>query len=74
MSLMRQAEEMLRRFHEDEAVRRCYEHKRRLRRMLRSRCPWSDETLDHLDWLAAERECRRTHHTGNVPGFPVKQA
>ena len=57
-SIAIQAEEFLRRFNEDEAVWRCYEHKRRLRKLLGSRCPLTEETLDLLDWQAAERECR----------------
>jgi len=74
MNPMIQAEELLRRFNEDEAVWRCYEHKRRLRRLLGSRCPLSEETLDYLDWLAAERECRRTRPIGPVIGFFVERA
>lgn len=74
MSLMRQAEEMLRRFNEDEAVWRCYEHKRRLRKLLGSRSPLPEETLDHLDWQAAERECRQTPRPETVLGFPVGQS
>jgi len=63
-SIATQAAELLRRFNEAEAVWRCYEHKRRLRKRLGSRCPLSEETLDWLDWLAAERECRRGQYVG----------
>ena len=73
MNPMTQAEEMLRRFNEDEAVWRCYERKRSLRKLLGSHCPLSEEALEYLDWLAAERECRRTHHLGTI-GFPVERA
>jgi len=64
MNPMIQAEELRRRFNENQAVWRCYEHKRRLRKLLGSRCLLSEETLDYLDWLAAERECRRTQCIG----------
>ena len=74
MNLMRQADEMLRRFNEDEAVWRCYEHKRSLRRMPGSRSPLSEEALDLLDWQAAERECRRTQPPGTALGFPLERA
>ena len=63
-SIGTQAEELLRRFNEDEAIWRCYEHKRRLRKLLGSRCPLSEETLDWLDWQAAERECPREQYVG----------
>jgi hypothetical protein len=55
---MSEAQELARRFNEDEAVWRCYEYKRALRRLLGSRSPLPDNILDHLDWQAAERECR----------------
>ena len=64
MKAMLDAQELARRFNEDEAVWRCYERKRRLRKLLGSRCPLSEETLDRLDWLAAERECRRHPSAG----------
>lgn len=66
MNPMFQAQEMIRRFNEDEAVWRCYEQKRKLRRLLGSRCPLSEEVLDHLDWLEAERECRQTRYIGGL--------
>lgn len=50
--------EWVRRFNEDEAVWRCYEDKRELRRLFGSRCPLSEDVLDYLDWKEAERECR----------------
>ena len=66
-TIARQAEELLRRFNEDEAVWRRYQHKRRLRKLLRGRTPFSEEALDRLDWLEAERECRRNHSDTMIP-------
>ena len=60
--------ELARRFNEDEAVRRCYEHKLELRRLLGSRSPLTEEVLDDLDWLEAERECRETRCIGFYTG------
>jgi hypothetical protein len=58
-------QESVRRFNEDETVWRCFARKRarrkRLRRLLRSLnspSPLSEEQLDQIDWLAAEREAR----------------
>ena len=60
--------ELIRRFDEDEAVWRCYQQKRRLRRILQRHLPKrsrrSAKTLDLLDWQAAERECRSTRAIG----------
>ncbi len=58
MNPLNDSQELARRFNEDEAVWRCYEDKRQMRRLLGSRIPLSEEVLDHLDWLEAERECR----------------
>ena len=68
-SIAIQAEEFLHRFNEDEAVWRSYERKRRLRKLLGSRCPLSEETLDLLDWQAAERECRQVPDIKRCIGF-----
>jgi len=57
---MTHAQELARRFNEDEAVWRRCEQKRELRRLLGSRCPLPEEILDDLDWLEAGRECRQT--------------
>lgn len=62
------SQELVRRFNEDEAVWRCYEHKRELRRLLGSRSPLPEEVLDDLDWLEAERECRVTRAIGSYMG------
>jgi hypothetical protein len=58
-------QENVRQFSEDEAVWRCFARKRarrkrlhRLLRLLASPPPLTDEQLDQLDWLAAEREAR----------------
>ncbi len=53
---MTEARELARRFNEDEAVWRRYEHKRALRRLLGSRTPLPENILDDLDWQEAERE------------------
>lgn len=61
-------QELARRFNQDEAVWRCYEHKRKLRRLLGSRSSLPDAVLDDLDWLEAERECRETRAIGSDMG------
>jgi hypothetical protein len=64
-------QENVRRFNEDEAVWRCFAKKRvrrkRLQRLLRSLDSppaLTDEELDRLDWLAAEREARPVRAIG----------
>jgi hypothetical protein len=64
-------QENVRRFNEDEAVWRCFARKRkrrkRLLRLLRlfdSSPPLTEEQLDQLDWLAAEREARPVRAIG----------
>jgi hypothetical protein len=64
MNALLEAQELARRFNEDEAVWRSYEHKRELRRLLGSRTPLPEDILDHLDWQAAERECREARSVG----------
>ena len=64
MKAMIEAQELARRFNEDEAVRRSYEHKRELRRLLGSRTPLPEDILDYLDWQEAERECRAVRAVG----------
>jgi hypothetical protein len=64
MKAMVQAQELARRFNDDEAVWRSYERRRALRRLLGSRSPLADEILDDLDWQAAERECRAKRAIG----------
>lgn len=58
--------ELVQRFNDDEAPWRCYEHKRELRRLLASESPLPEALLDYLDWLEAERECRRTRCVGKL--------
>jgi len=57
MKPMSDAQELARRFNEDEAVWQRFEEKRR-RRDLASPIP--DELLDEIDWREAEREVRVT--------------
>jgi hypothetical protein len=64
MNPMIEAQELARRFNEDEAVWRSYEHKRALRRLLGSRTPLPEDILDYLDWQAAEQECREKRAIG----------
>ena len=64
MNSFTQAQKRARRFNEDEAVWRSYEHRRALRRLLGSETPLPEETLDWLDWQAAERECREVRALG----------
>ncbi len=64
MNAMNEAQERARRFNEDEAVWRCYEHKRELRRLLGSRTPLPEDILDQLDWQEAEWECREARAVG----------
>jgi len=64
MNTLNEAQEFARRFNEDEAVWRSYEHKRAIRRLLGSRTPLPEEILDYLDWQEAERECREARAVG----------
>ena len=64
-------QENVRKFNEDEAVWRCFVKKRarrkRLSRLLRSlgaEPRLTEEQLDQIDWLAAEREARPTRAIG----------
>ena len=59
-----EAQELPRRFNEDEAVWRCYEQKRASRRLPGARPSAVEEILDDLDWQAAERECRMVRAVG----------
>jgi len=58
MKAMVEAQELARRFNEDEEVWRAFEKKHALRKLLGSNTPLPEEILDDLDWQAAERECR----------------
>jgi hypothetical protein len=58
------------RFNEDEAVWRCYEQNRRLRRLRGLQPPLPEEVFDVLDWLKAERERRERRYVGK----PVNEA
>ena len=66
-------QENVRQFNEDEAVWRCFEKKRALRkellellRSLNSAPELTDDEFDQLDWLAAEREARPVRAIGIV--------
>jgi len=59
-----EAQELARRFNEDETVWRAFEEKRVLRKLLGSDAPLPEEILDDLDWQAAERECRVVRAVG----------
>ena len=61
---MIEAQELARRFNEDEAVWHAFEHRRALRQLLGSDTPLSEHILDYLDWQAAERECRAASAVG----------
>lgn len=62
--MMNEAQELARRFNEDEAVWRCYERRRALRQLPGPRPPLPEDILDDLDWQAAEQECREARAVG----------
>ena len=64
MKPMIEAQELARRFNEDEAVRRAFEDKRALRRLLGSDAPLPEKTLDRLDWQSAARDCHAVRAVG----------
>lgn len=66
-------QELVRQFNEDEAVWRYFARRRALRKLLRDLtqlldldAPLTEEELDQLDWLAAEREARPMRTIGKV--------
>jgi hypothetical protein len=70
-SPLNDVQENVRQFNEDEAVWRCFARKRkrrkrlqRLLQLLDSPPTLTEEELDRLDWLAAEREARPVHAIG----------
>ncbi len=70
-------QENVRRFNEDEAVWRCFAKKQARRKrllpllvLLKSPPSLSDEQLDQLNWLAAERESRPVRAIGTVVPDP----
>jgi hypothetical protein len=79
MKAMLEAQELARRNNENEAVWRCYEHKRELRRLLGPDPGQSlpEDVLDDLDWQEAERECRPVRAIGflhtNPEGHETKE-
>jgi hypothetical protein len=64
MNSLTDPQELVSRFNEDEAVWRRYQRKRDLRRLRGSWSPFSEEVLDRLAWLEAERECRVRRYVG----------
>ena len=58
-------QENVRRFNQEEAVWQRYHEKRRQRFRLRSTA--AEKLLDQLDWIAAEREMRRSDCIGKEP-------
>jgi hypothetical protein len=70
-SSLNDVQENVRQFNDDEAVWRCFARKRARRKRLRpllqlldSPPTLTEEQLDQLDWLAAEREARPVHAIG----------
>ena len=59
-------QELARRFNADEAVWQRYEQKRGSRRLLGKDSPLTEEVLDYLDWLEAERERQETRCIGRL--------
>jgi hypothetical protein len=57
-------DELVNRFNEDEGVWRRFERKRTLRRLSKQGAPVTEKVLEELDWVAAERECRKRRAIG----------
>lgn len=66
MNPMPNAQEQARRFNENEAIRRCFELKRRARKPRPAGSPLTDHMLDDLDWREAVRECRSIRAIGKA--------
>ena len=59
--------ENVRRFNEEEAIWRRYQEKRKQRRRrFRLRSKVAEQLLDRLDWMAAERQMRRSDCVGKA--------
>jgi hypothetical protein len=63
------SQELARAFNEDEAVWQCFENRRRLRLRLGIELLLPTEVLDEIDWIEAERECRKLWCVGEE--FPT---
>jgi hypothetical protein len=50
-----ESQNLARQFNDEEAVWRAFEQRRWLRKRLGTDIPLSEETLDSLDWMEAER-------------------
>lgn len=64
MNELNSAQELARRFNEDESVWRAFERKRAIRRLLGAKSDLPEETLEKMDWEEAERECRAVRAVG----------
>lgn len=63
--LINEVQENVRRFNEEETVWRRYHEKRtERRRRFRLRSRLAEKLFDQLDWIAAERETRRSDCVG----------
>jgi hypothetical protein len=65
--IINDVQENVRRFNEKEAIWRRYQEKReQRRRRFRLRSKVAEKLLDRLDWMAAEREMRRSDCVGKA--------
>ena len=58
------AQELARKFNEDEFVWRAFEGRRFMRKLLGSQSPLGEECLDAIDWQEAERKARPVRAIG----------
>jgi hypothetical protein len=65
MNLLSQAQELARRFNQDEAVQQDFEQRQACRALLGSPAPLSEAILDELDWIEALATCRQTRAIGH---------
>ena len=64
-TLINDVQENVRRFNQEEAIWQRYQQKRtQRRRRFRLRSRVAEKLLDRLDWIAAEREMRRSDCVG----------
>lgn len=63
------AQNLSRRFNDDEMVFRAFQRRRLFRKFLHRSNPLPEECLDHADWLAAERAARPVR----AIGFTISQ-
>mgnify|MGYP003387471258 CR=1 FL=1 len=60
MNLLARAQELARRFNEDEAVQQEFERRQFHRKLFSPDLLWPEEILDDLDWQHAQATCRQT--------------